>query len=435
VIGGRLAGRPAGRPRPRVIAVPNGTAPRRAAPDGLTRATRQVAALSVAIVTACCAGCADCCGGCGDAGPVSVTFSGGSLNAKPAVLYNGFRVKDCVRDVVCVGSSREVALGDARWQDPNAVCESEELVAFAPYASPFRTTSAEVGRVGTGGDPEDFSVELKPLVVVPLVLWYFAGYSPEDDAAHRDEVVRDVERANRWFDELGAGVLLTYNPDRDVRPVYPNRPANPPDLSNPPARTDAAYPAYAMTLGCDAPGIDGSRDAEVRRVPHVEGVPPVYRPPGTGNRPDTLNVYYPEFLTSRARGEYCYPLPPQQDLYTAKMRNVVFVSFELKMESTLAHEIGHALGLIIPWRLSGHVDDMNLRVPFPGYRGNLMDGGAEDITTITLGQIYRMHFDRLSWLNIGFPASVRPPSLRDCGVDVYEHSPCPSLTIRAPRWP
>ena len=161
----------------------------------------------------------------------------------------------------------------------------------------------------------------------------------------------------------------------------------------------------------------------------------MYRPPGTGNRPDTLNVYYAESLRSAQRGQYCYPLDPGPKAHSAANRDVVFVSLDIKMESTLAHEIGHALGLIIPLDLSGHVDEMSLQVPFPGHRGNLMDGGAEDITNITLGQIYRMHFDSLSWLNVGLPPSVRPPSLRDCGEKVYEHSPCPPLTVRAPRWP
>jgi len=396
-----LEGAPRGRPlRP---------APWRGAVRGIALAS----ALALAALASSCEDDADECGDCGDAGPTKVTFTDVDLDVRTAVLYRGFRNEDCAKKQVCVGTP-DVLLGDARWQDPEAYCVLEELVAFAPGRRPFPVGSQSGRRVGTGSDIPDFKVTFEQPVEIPVVVFYYAGSSSDETAANREIVVDDIERANRWFDDLGAGVRLTYRVDGDW------------DLhSVPPTATDDTA---AMRAGCDS---DGSAA--------VRGRPAIYRPSGDQGEPAPINVYYPPKLNSGFMGVHCYPTTPGMGTQVTDprgtqiaYRNVLFVSFELRSEATLAHEIGHALGLVQP--LWGHADWLNLYVPFPGQSGNLMNSGNPDVTNVTIGQIYRMHFDRLSWLNLE-TSLLAGPLKRDCGANVFEPVPCPPINLRAPGWP
>jgi hypothetical protein len=65
---------------------------------------------------------------------------------------------------------------------------------------------------------------------------------------------------------------------------------------------------------------------------------------------------------------------------------------------------------------------------------NLMRAASRSVSQITLGQIYRMHFDELSWL----PKTRQPPDgyPRACQDNPVEGGPCPPLTLHPPRgWP
>ncbi len=72
--------------------------------------------------------------------------------------------------------------------------------------------------------------------------------------------------------------------------------------------------------------------------------------------------------------------------------------------STLAHEIGHALGLNTrptmadktPGQDEGDVNELALDPYLPV--DNLMYSGVGNVGHITLGEVYRMHFDQRSWL-------------------------------------
>jgi len=111
----------------------------------------------------------------------------------------------------------------------------------------------------------------------------------------------------------------------------------------------------------------------------------------------------------------------------------------LNSPTVLAHELGHALGLLrsVPLQgggtaASGHVNDLDLE-PYLS-TGNLMRSGGSWVGQITLGQIYRMHFDELSWLWLGkTPATDYP---RECQNSPVQGGPCPPLTIHPSRgWP
>jgi hypothetical protein len=91
------------------------------------------------------------------------------------------------------------------------------------------------------------------------------------------------------------------------------------------------------------------------------------------------------------------------------------------VDNVLAHEMGHALGLVEPWEWSGHADDVK------GMSSdNLMWAGLDDAVAhsryrLSIGQVFRMHFDKRSWLNFGQTAT-------DCGCDPYAVRPCPKMS-------
>ncbi|MEX2181574.1 MAG: hypothetical protein WD771_05990 [Gemmatimonadaceae bacterium] len=136
---------------------------------------------------------------------------------------------------------------------------------------------------------------------------------------------------------------------------------------------------------------------------------------GTGSTPDlwdpnAINVYVMDAFTE-ARGQYCWP-PEGSDA----PHNVIRIQPNA-LPSTLAHELGHLAGLVVPWgengRHTGHVDAIK------GFaKDNLMWGRVNLETTaartrLSLGQVYRMHFDPRS-----FFAAAAAPQL-DCGCDPY----------------
>jgi hypothetical protein len=109
-------------------------------------------------------------------------------------------------------------------------------------------------------------------------------------------------------------------------------------------------------------------------------------PAGSGCAPAGLqrasvNVYY--LSGSFQRGSHC------RDVDTDVIR--VFVGPQ-RHNSELAHQLGHALGLTVVSLMDG----------FDQPESNLMWEGA-DVTLrkrITLGQIFRMHFAKESWVNL-----------------------------------
>jgi hypothetical protein len=335
------------------------------------------------------------CGDCFEQG-YEVAFSGeGNVSPPHAVLFSGFRNGWCQQDLVCTGSPN-VALGDVKGGtlDWPSKCGKQELVGFAGGHAP--TTAVLTPSAGKQDIP------LKPPAQLPLTMWIVKG------AATANQVNDDITGAASRYADLGAGVELG-------SPQIKNFPAS--RLATVPDLYDNASCSVAPTLtamiddpnsSTDEPGFDAGR----------------------------LNVYYVAGFsaTSAAPAGLTCADP------TGALDPVILIDGEITSSpAVLPHELGHALGLIRSTEVPGggyagwgHTNEVWLD-PYL-IKDNLMRSGGTFVGQITLGQIYRMHFDELSWLWRGQPQSGTYP--RKCQGSAVEGGPCPALTRHPPRgWP
>jgi hypothetical protein len=102
-----------------------------------------------------------------------------------------------------------------------------------------------------------------------------------------------------------------------------------------------------------------------------------------------LNVYYVNSLAGY-RGRVC-------TWYEGRKYPIIYIGIDDHLQSTFVHEVGHALGLTLPY--DGHTDvvgglDMS-NVMTSGY--NDLDPGGR--RRLSVGQVFRMNADSASWLN------------------------------------
>jgi hypothetical protein len=308
-----------------------------------------------------------------------------NANPTPAVLYSGWRNGRCQDDFVCTGTS-EVFLGDIDGGIWEQFCD-KEVVAFAGgfAPTPATLTTSSPGSSLTLNAPVDLNVSIWVVgQVVTLV-----------------DAIDDASKARTVYASLGSGIEIV----DDVK-SFPN------------ARL-AEIPELESDASCDlSPQLSGM------------GGPPA------GYDEGRINVYYikkfAEKTGSPAGIDCVYNTPPHQEI-------ILLDGTMMTSPVVLAHELGHALGQLrsvpIPggkpaaW---GHVDDLQLE-PYLS-TGNLMRSGGAYVGQISLGQIYRMHFDKLSWVWLGqAPGSDYP---RECQNSPVQGGPCPPLTIRPSKgWP
>jgi hypothetical protein len=364
------------------------------------RGFRARAAYSIGIAILCAAtvGCGrdgeKGCGDCFEQG-YRVHPSGTLGTPPPAILFSGFRNGWCQKDLICTGSP-DAFLGDIKGGPLGfpSTCDKQELVTFAGGHAP---TVAEVNTSATGQ-----TVALESAKPVNVTVWIVEGVVPAD------QVVEDVRVARGRFVDLGTGLML---PAPDVKDFPTERLAEAPGLSS---KASCALASNLAALkddpldNLDKPGFDEGR----------------------------LNIYYItqfDITTAAPAGLTC--ADP-----TGSLPPVIFIDGEVTSSpAVLSHELGHALGLIrsIPlpgggYGSFGHTNEVILDPYFT--RDNLMRSGGIFVGQITLGQIYRMHFDELSWLWRGEPASGGYP--RKCQESPVEGGPCPALTRHPPRgWP
>jgi hypothetical protein len=335
---------------------------------------------------------------CGDCYPegyrVEVIASLDENDAPPAVLYSGYRNGSCQDDMLCTGTP-DAFLGDLDPGPLNWRCDAEkkELVVFAGGHTP--TTRIDPPASGV-------SVTLAAPTTLRVAAWVLPGVEPSDDPIGWFGL--QLEEARRIMDDLGTGITVDYR----VKPFPPEQ--------------VGAFETMIDGASCPAHQKPLVRTTE---DPVAGALHPAFDP-------GSLNVYYVRGIDGGWRGLTCF--------YDDELPYVIFVSNLSHTPAVTAHELGHALGIQakaplpsgeINWR-PGDVDDLELVRYFPEV--NLMRSGVTEVKQITVGEIYRMHFDRRSWLRRGNPVVDGYP--RECQASPILGGPCPPLTLQPPRgWP
>jgi len=294
------------------------------------------------------------------------------------VLYDGWQNDTCRTDLVCVGHP-DVALGDVRW----GLCGVTELVAFAPGFAPSVLTDCPHRSDGTQCDGAE-PLKMESPVEVSVAVWVVA---PGDSLDEETTVAsHELEHANGAFQRSGAGIVLTY----------------------------------------DVTGVSAQDKAKVDAIGNGCGQAAAMREHTDVYHRGAINVYYVKTLdhVTLDIGGSCWP-----------NRDVVYAARDAKRPALLAHEIGHSLGLVTPDLKDGHIDQLpeyGDSAGRPEFRDNLMNSRVETVENVWLGQIYRIHFDTLSWFYSPVPSDRR---WRECQDSASSASPCPPLTLRPQGWP
>jgi hypothetical protein len=315
--------------------------------------------------------------------------------------------------VVCTGTPN-VFLGDVRWGDASwsrdCSPEDKEVIAFAGGHQPYNATPPEPaggeGSLWNTVTPVAFSGPLR----VDVKLWVVAEPGAVGAQARAHEaalalVASDGESktAERVFADLGTGIELRFTSD-----TFPSQGFG--LITN-------LYTSASCAL-----------------------VGPITSRGSTGYDTKQLNVYYVDGVQGNRAGLNCHGIPTATG---GPGQNVMFVAGNRYYSAyQLAHELGHAMGLLHSAATpsggsapSGDVDEMYLD-PYLA-TDNLMQSGSAEVNQVTLGQIYRMHYDKLSWRWSqpgASPAASGYP--RECQNSPVEGGLCPPLTLHPARgWP
>jgi len=352
--------------------------------------------------------CADCFGADGYRLDLS---AGSGANPPAAVLFSGWRNGHCQDDVVCTGTP-DVFLGDVRWGSVqwSVDCneQDQEIIAFAGGHQPFDATpklaAGQDGKLSSTITPVAFAGPLQ----VNVKIWVVAD--PVSSAGQAQAQARTVDLTaadgevvtpQRVFAESGTGIELHFTSD-----VFPS-----PGFT----RINDLFTSASCDLLADL----------TSRGP-------------IGYDAAQLNVYYVNGLQGNRAGLNCHGSGS-----AGSGQNVMFIAGSKSYSAMqLAHELGHAMGLLHSGPLPGggtaelgDVDEMLLD-PWLA-TDNLMRSASDEVRQVTLGQIYRMHFDKLSWkwARPGAPTAANGYP-RTCQNSPVKGGACPPLTLHPTTgWP
>jgi len=310
----------------------------------------------------------------------------------PAVLFSGWRNGWCREDLICTGTP-DVDLGNLQHLKFRQDCK-QELVVFGGGVEP---TPAEITDPLAAG----MTVSLKPARDLPVTVWIVENVLPQAD------VTTEVGQTRSLYIDKGTGLLIT------------------PTIKHFPSPLPTDFKDLDSWASCDL----ADKLAATANSP-TQGANAMYDP-------DRINVYYIRGFSPLAGSPMaltCFGGPSDHP-------EIIFVDGQIPAAPyALAHELGHSLGLqrssTVPTTggttYPGHVNELELDQYLRS--DNLMRSGATLVGQITIGQIYRMHFDELSWLwHTGSPSGGYP---RECQNSPVTGGNCPPLTIQAPGgWP
>lgn len=250
---------------------------------------------------------------------------------------------------------------------------NEEIVGIAPaYAMALRSGSPAQERLWTDQLGEVREVEMPATLAMPVKAWTIAG----GEATAKDMASNGVAVANAILAARQLGIRL--------------------ELSD--------------VVGVVAPGAT-SQVGDLCRVASTAA-------PGDGG---AINLFYFDDIDTDYAGYWC-GFPASLVAAAYRDHGAILVSFNEADPGTVAHEIGHALGLL-------HTGE-GLDPELPGFTpGNLMwnsvsrhsvsaDTPSGDLPHLTLGQAYRAAFGQESYLNHGIAAQRKGADVRACDCDL-----------------
>jgi hypothetical protein len=307
---------------------------------------------------------------------VQVDFAGILAGNRPLLLYSGRAGSACVSFEPHIANP-SVTLNGVSY-DPACTVE---LDAFAPELGSFARTidPAEPGdsdwlvNAITSGT---MTIAMPPLTPVPLRIWLVAA------------AVADVDKAKAMRDRL----------------------------------LDKAYPIFetmatGLTFDTASTGLNPTLvPVKCSDANAIATNPAIYDA-------TRINVYFIKDYAGIT------DLTPAQTCWMQGHPEIVFISWNNSnvVDPTLAHEMGHSLGLVHPNALGGHT---YLEPGFDAF--NLMATNT-DVTNASLGQLYALNYSSDSWLNRTGSPFVRP-IIRSCQ-DSWGAGACPALTLFQPGWP